>query len=460
MKLKNIGLYLGPALAACTFLLMYGLGHAMPIVWTAAITVCCITWWISEPIPIPVTSLLPLALFPMVGVLDKQHVAQAYGSSLILLLLGGFMLSKAMEHSGAHKRLALYMIRMIGGGSSKSIVWGFMLAAAVLSMWISNTATVLMLMPVALAILAQSEDANLATPLMLGIAYASSVGGLGTPIGTTSNLVFMEVYAQTTGVQMGFVSWIKVALPVVLMLIPIIGWWLTRKITYVGEIVLPQLPAWSDHERRVLCVFALTALAWITRQEPFGGWSTWFNMPGANDASVAFIAVIVMFLVPSGKAKGEKLLNWDKASDIHWGILLLFAAGLCIAKAFDKSGLGLLLAEGFTDLQHAPLFLLLLGLCLFVMFLTETTSNTASAALLLPILAAASVAMNVDPALIMFPAVLSASCAFMLPVATAPNAIVFSGGYVTTAQMAREGLALNVVASLIVASYFYFFDVI
>lgn len=449
----------GPALALLVFLLIWQAGADIEIAITAAITVWCIVWWISEAVPIPITSLLPLALFPLTGVLSKEQVAQAYGSSLILLLLGGFMLSKAMEHSGAHKRLALYMIRLIGGSSGKHIVWGFMLASAVLSMWISNTATVLMLLPVAWAVLAQSRDDYLAAPLMLGIAYSASVGGLGTPIGTPPNLVFMDVYAQTTGNEVGFLQWMAVALPVVIVLIPIMAWWLTRSISNTEAISLPSVSAWTSHEKRVLLVFALTALAWVTRKEPFGGWSEWLGLPGANDASVAFIAVIAMFVIPAGKhdSKGNqtRLLNWEKASDIHWGVLLLFAGGLCIAKGFSESGLGQLMAESLVLLQTVPLLLMLLGLCLFVTFLTETTSNTASAALLLPILAAAATAMNIDPALLMYPAVLSASCAFMLPVATAPNAIVFAGGHVSSQRMAREGLVLNLIGAVLIAVYFY-----
>ncbi len=445
----------GPALAVVAYAWSSGVGNSEAVTWTLAITVCCVVWWVSEAVPIAVTALLPLAIFPLVGVLDKEQVASAYGSSLILLLLGGFMLSKAMEHSGAHRRLALYMIRLIGGGSSAHVVWGFMIAAAVLSMWISNTATVLMMLPVATAVLAQTDDDQLATPLFLGIAYASSVGGLGTPIGTTPNLIFMDVYAQTTGREIAFFQWMLVALPVVIFMVPIMAWWLCRGLTADKEVSLPTVHAWTAHEKRVLIVFAVTAFAWIFRKEPFGGWSGLLGLPGANDASVAFLAVIAMFLIPSGKHKGDKLLNWERASDIHWGVLLLFAGGLCIAKAFAESGLGDMLAGNLVVLQTVPLWLMLLLLCLFVSFMTETTSNTASAALLLPILAAAAAAMDVDPALLMYPAVLSASCAFMLPVATGPNAIIFASGQIHGPDMARNGFALNLIGALFIATYFY-----
>lgn len=453
-------LLLGPAVAGLMFCLCYFNGLSMAAASTAAVTVLCVCWWISEAIPIPLTSLLPIALFPLLGILDKQQVAQAYGSSLILLLLGGFMLSKAMEHSGAHRRLALLMLRIVGANSGRRIVAGFMLAAALLSMWISNTATVLMLLPVAMAMLAQSDDKSLTVPLMLGIAYAASIGGVGTPIGTPPNLIYMEVYQAESGQELGFISWMAQALPVVILFLPIMMLWLTRNIRGPINLSIPQSGAWSSHEKRVLWVFALTALAWTTRQEPFGGWSAWFAMPYANDASVALLAVILMFLIPSGEEDGSRLLNWERANDIHWGILLLFAGGLCIAKAFQVSGLGQVLAQNLTVLADAPLFLLLLMLCLFMTFLTETTSNTASAALLLPILAAAAGGIGVDASLLMLPAVISASCAFMLPVATAPNAIVFASGEVSTRHMAREGLVLNLIGAVLIAAYFYLRELI
>lgn len=455
-------LYIGPLLSVLCFFAVSYLGLQNAAAFTASVTVCCVVWWITEAVPIPVTSLLPIALFPLMGVLDKTQVAQAYGSSLILLLLGGFMLSKAMEYSGAHKRLALIMLKLIGGNSGRRIVIGFMLTAALLSMWISNTATVLMLLPVAMAMLNDSDDKSLVVPLMLGIAYAASVGGVGTPIGTPPNLIYMEVYQQHTGAELGFISWMKIALPIVVLFLPLMALWLTRNVSGPISIKIPDAGVWSSHEKRVLWVFALTALAWITRQEPFGGWREWLNMPNANDASVALCAVVSLFILPRGGDNSEgyntnnRLLSWEKASDIHWGVLLLFAGGLCIAKAFQVSGLGQIMAEALTILADVPLFLLLLALCLFVTFLTETTSNTASAALLLPILAAAASGIGVDASLLMLPAVISASFAFMLPVATAPNAIVFSSGEITTKRMAREGFALNMMGALLISIYFYF----
>ena len=261
-------LALGPLLAAITFALLISIGWQLPACWTAAITVVCATWWIFEPIPIPVTSLLPLALLPLLGILTPNEVGASYGSPLVLLLMGGFILSTAMERSGAHRRVALTMVHLFGGSSSKRLVFGFMAAAALLSMWISNTATTLMLLPVALAVLEKSTDDELAIPLLLGIAYAASVGGIGTPIGTPPNLVFREIYFQNTGNEIGFLTWMSWGVPVVLLMVPMIGLWLTRRLHFEGDVEIPQIGAWRIDEKRVFIVFSLTALAWVTRGNP------------------------------------------------------------------------------------------------------------------------------------------------------------------------------------------------
>ena len=421
---------------------------------TLGITLWVVVWWVFEPIPIPVTSLIPLALLPMFGILTPSELGAAYGAPLVLLLLGGFLLATALEKSGAHRRIALTMVRAFGGGSSRRLVFGFMTASAVLSMWISNTATVIMLLPVAIAVLDASDDANLATPLLLGIAYGASIGGMGTPIGTPPNVVFMGVYEEVTGTSIGFAQWMAWALPVVIVLLPIAGLWVTRKLTHAGHTDLPEVGAWSTAEKRVFVVFALTALAWITRSEPFGGWSTLLGVPYTNDAIVAFIGVIALFLVPNGK--GEKLLDWDTASSIPWGMLILFGAGISIASAFMNSGLSDSIGQNLQSLSALNLFVMIAMICLAVTFLTEVTSNTATTTLLMPILAAAAVGASADPKLFMIPAALSASCAFMLPVATPPNLITFSAGRFSIATMAREGFALNLLGVLTISSLTYF----
>ena len=456
MKLSsNSLLLLGPVLAIATGVLV-GAQLSLPAGITAGVTAWTILWWISEPVPIPVTSLLPLALFPLLGVLDAKAVAAAYGSPLIILMLGGFILSRGMESTGTHRRLAVYMVnactRVAGQQSDRSVVIGFMMASAALSMWISNTATTLMLLPIALAILEKAKNPFLPVALMLGIAYAANVGGIGTPIGTPPNLVFMEVYAEFTGERMGFVRWMSWGVPVVLVLVPIIAWWLTRKLADSElrdqGLVLPQVGQWQSAEKRVLAVFAMTALLWITRSEPFGGWSGWLGLPNANDAAIALVGAIALFIVPDGR--GGRLLNWEQANQIPWGILLLFAGGICIAKAFIASGLSEALGDAFAGLASLPLLAMLFVLCLGVSFLTETTSNMATTALLMPILAAAALGAQLDPQWLMVPAAMSASCAFMLPVATAPNAIVFGSGKIAAGQMLRTGFTLNFIGAAVI----------
>jgi len=451
-QLKDWVLLAGPiaGLLVYYFLLQAGLESDAAI--TAGITLLCVLWWVFEPVPIPVTSLIPLAMLQIFGVLSKNEVAEAYGSPLILLLLGGFIISKAMERSGAHRRIALGMINLFGGNSSRQLVYGFMATSAVLSMWISNTATTLMLLPVALAVLEKAEDRRLAAPLMLGIAYAASIGGIGTPIGTPPNLVFMQVYEEQAGKSVGFTEWMTWGVPVVLLMVPVTGLWLTRSLTYRGGFHLPEVGKWRVDERRVLMIFALTALAWITRKEPFGGWTELLGV-NANDASVALTAVILMFVVPNGR--GEKLLDWPTAASIPWGVLLLFGGGICLAKGFVASGLSTMVGDALAVLANLPLILMMLALCLGVTFLTEATSNTASTVLLMPVLAAAALAAGVDPRLLMVPAAISASCAFMLPVATAPNSIIYGSGCVTTQQMAREGFVLNILGALVISGVCY-----
>ena len=420
--------------------------------WTAAITALCAAWWVLEPIPIPATSIIPFAAFPLAGVLPHDKVAAAYGHTLILLLMGGFILSTAMERSGAHRRLAIGMVRLVGGGGRR-LVLGFMLATAVCSMWISNTATVLMLLPVALAVLEPGDGPEgnpLAVPLLLGIAYAASIGGLGTPVGTPPNIIFMGVYKEFTGIEVTFAEWMAIGVPVVVLLLPLAWWWLTRGLAASEGPRLAALGPWRPAERRVLAVFGLTALAWVTRSEPFGGWSGWLDIPGAGDSTVALAAVVALFLLPDGE--GGPMLDWESARRIPWGLLLLFGGGIAIAAAFGASGLSEALGSALAGLASWPVVALIGGICLAVTFLTEVTSNTATTTLLMPVLAATGVAAGVEPALLMIPAALSASCAFMLPVATAPNAIVFGTDRVPIGSMMREGLALNLLGAVIITA--------
>jgi sodium-dependent dicarboxylate transporter 2/3/5 len=430
--------------------LMFGQPHA--IAWTAAVTALCAAWWITEAIPIPATSILPFALFPMTGVLDHRAAAAALGDHVIVLLMGGFMLSKGLEKSGVHERLALYMIGLVGP-SGKRLVWGFMIAAALVSMWVSNTSTVLMLLPIALAILARAEDRSLDAPVVLGVAYAASIGGLGTLIGTPPNVIFAGLYEKTTGTEYGFLEWMTIGAPVVAIAIPLAALWLTRNVTARERIAIPDPGPWRAAEMRTLLVFAGAVLLWVTRSEPAGGWSALFGIGGAGDSTVALLAVAAMFLISDGK--GAALLDWKTAADIPWGMLLLFAGGICIAAAFETSGLSALIGTGLAGAGALPLFILMLTICLSVTFMSELTSNTAVATLTLPVLAAAAEGTGLPAAVLMAPAAMAASSGFMLPVSTAPNAIAYGTGRVSVTQMAREGALLNFMLALVIAAVCY-----
>ncbi|MGB0936963.1 MAG: SLC13 family permease [Colwellia sp.] len=455
MKLnRQTFLLLGPLCALGFYFLLYNLGLSEQASITAGITLLTVIWWVTEPIPIPATSLVPFALLPLFGIVDHKTVASSLGSHVILLLMGAFMLSKSLEKSGAHERMAVYMVRLVGASSAARLVMGFMLASGVLSMWISNTATTLMMLPIALAILAHVDNQKLKVALILGIAYAASVGGIGTPIGTPPNIIFMGIYEEYTGTEFGFFQWMKVGVPVVLISLPIMALWLTRNIKLKDKITLPKLGAWRIEEKRTLLIFALTALAWITRKGPFGGWSELINVPIAGDSTVALAAVVVMFMTSNGK--GGKILDWESAKDIPWGMLLLFAGGIALAKGFVASGLSALLGEWLTSLANLPALAMILTICLVVTYLTEITSNTATATLLMPILAVAAISAGYDPMIFMIPAAMCASAAFMLPVATAPNAIAYGTGEIAIKDMVKEGALLSIIVSVIVTLVCYF----
>lgn len=454
MTQKQIFILLSALLAALIYavILIYFYQQPSKLAWTVAITLLTVILWVTEAIPIPVASLIPFALFPFAGVLTHKEVSAALGSHVILLLMGGFMLSKSLEKSGIHRRLAIYMVRLVGVDSGKRVVIGFMVAAALLSMWISNTATTLILLPIALAALQGIEDKATVTALMLGIAYAASLGGVGTPIGSPPNIIFISIYQETTGQEFDFLAWMKIGVPIVVIGVPLIALWLTRNISTKLVFNIPEQEPWRIAEKRVLLVFSLVAVAWMTRKL----WSDYFGLNGVGDSTIALLGVVLMFITPSGENKGS-LLDWKTASNIPWGMLLLFAGGIAIAKAFMASGLSLMMGEMLAGLSSLPVYALILVLCLCVTFLTEITSNTATATLLMPILATAGMATGIDPQILMMPAAISASCAFMMPVATAPNAIVYGTNKFHIKDMAREGLMLNIMLAFVVSGVCYFF---
>lgn len=446
--MRNSFLWIGPFTAVVLYYLLryFGIDHAISA--TIAITLLTVTWWVTEAVPIPIASLVPFALLPLLNVTNHKIVASSLGSHVILLLMGAFMLSKALEKSEVHKRLALGMVKLIGVSSQKRLVFAFMFACAMLSMWISNTATVLIMLPIALAVLLTIDNNKLKIALVLGIAYSASVGGLGTLIGTPPNVIFAGLYEAQTGNEYDFIDWMKVGVPVVLISIPVMALWLTRHLSGPLEVQLPQLGPWRPEEKRTLFVFGLTVLAWITRNAPFGGWSEFTGIENASDSTVALFFVVVMFIVPDGR--GSRVLDWKTAQDIPWGMLLLFAGGIALAKGFTASGLSESIGSGLSAFTSMPMLLLILALCLSVTYLTEITSNTATATLLMPILYLVAVEQGVDPAVLMIPAAMAASCAFMLPVATAPNAIAYGTQSFEIIDMVKEGAVLSFVVSCVV----------
>ena len=466
-KIKSLARIIGPTLGL--FIGVVAVGQGLDIVAgiTLWITIWTTTWWVFEAVPIPVASLVPISMLPLLGVLDSKQVAQAYGHKLVLLLLGGFLLSRAMEKSGAHRRLALQMVSLCGGGG-KSLILGFMVASAGLSMWISNTATTLMMLPLVIAVLEGANDQKIRIPLLLGVAFAANVGGIGTPIGTPPNMVMIGYYETIKGVEISFLDWMKVGVPVSVIMVVIIWLWLSRNIKSRSIIPLPNPGKWRTEEKRTLAIFFFTALAWMTRSSPFGGWKNFFGavsendiglynvLSNANDASVAFIAVIILFCTPSGNKKNEKLLDWETANQIPWGLIILVGSGICLGSAISESGLSEYAAKLLSGIENFKTVFIILCISLLVTFLTEITSNTATTVILMPILGAVSMASGIDAVLFLIPAALSASCAFMLPVATMPNAVVYGAGEFSIKRMVKEGFVLNLVGALVVTTVCYF----
>ena len=460
---------------------------------TLATAVLMASWWITVAIPIPATSLLPLALFPLLGVLTSKETAVNYASEIIFLFLGGFILALGIQRCGLHRRIALHIVRLFGTNPSRMVL-GFMVATAFLSMWISNTATSLMMLPIALAVVSSLREVEgdrvlgFAPALLLGIAYSASIGGLATPIGTPPNISFLRIseilFPQIPTISFG--SWFLAILPVVLVFLPIAWLFLTRLFRYRGpggaslsagrEVIDAEIRAlgkMSGAERRMLWIFGLTALLWITRGDldlgalRIPGWASllesWF--PGRfsaghlHDATVAMGMALLTFVIPGEKQPDgtrPALMDWETAVQLPWGILMLFGGGFALALAFKESGLAEYFAASFArQIEGLPPLLLVAATCLLLTFMTEVTSNTATTEVLLPILAGTATAMSVHPLLLMLPATLSASCAFMLPIATPPNAIVFSSGEVEMKDMVRAGLVLNLVGVIVITTLFF-----
>lgn len=472
-KRTAIGLFLGPALFIGILLFFQPSGLSGEALSILASTAWIATWWITEAIPIPATSLLPLILFPLTGGLEGGATASAYGDNTIFLFMGGFLIALSMQKWNLHKRIALIIISAIGT-STERIVLGFMTATGFLSMWISNTATSMMMVPIGMAVIYQVSDQlklesdqverfPFGKAVMLGIAYSASIGGLATLIGTPPNTFFAAVVNELYGIEISFARWMMFGVPIVLVLL--VGCWYYL-VKFAFPMKLKELPGgkeviskqrkdlggMSSEEKIVMVVFTLTAFAWISRSFILNDLN-----PNINDTVIAMTAALVLFILPAPSKRGSYLLDWDTAKGLPWGILLLFGAGLAIAAGFQESGLAQWIGEQLTILDGIHLFVILLAVTALVIFLTEITSNTATATMMFPIMASLSAAIGVHPYALMIGAGVAASCAFMLPVATPPNAVVFGSGYLKIPDMAKAGFWLNITSIFIIALAVYFY---
>ena len=466
---KKIGLILGPIAFFLIYFFVQPEGLSKEAVAILAATVWIAIWWISEAIPISITALLPLVLFPLAGGLDLTTTAASFGHKYIFLYMGGFIIAIAIEKWNLHKRIALNIINIIGS-DVRMIILGFMAATAFLSMWISNTATSVMMLPIGVAIIKQLhdnpntvEDENkvFGKALMLAIAYSASIGGMATLIGTPPNLVLAGVISDTYGYEITFMQWFMFGLPISLMLLAICWLYLTRSAFKFKQKEFPGgraeikrllalLGKFSYEEKVVAVVFGLTAFCWITRS-----YLLQRIFPALDDTIIAVFFSIVLFLLPT-KDKKRALVNWDEAVKMPWGIILLFGGGMALAKGFETSGLAVWIGGQMSSLSGLHLFLLLLILIAAVNFLTEITSNLATTAMLLPVLAPMALNIDVHPFVLMVGAAVAASCAFMLPVATPPNAVVFGSGYLRIPDMVNKGFFMNLISITLLTLFVYF----
>ena len=466
---KKFGLYLGPLAFASVLLFFHPEGLSPEANAILASTIWVAIWWITEALPISVTALLPIILFPITGGLSLKETTASFGHKYIFLYIGGFILAIAIEKWNLHRRIALSIINFVGTDVVK-IILGFMIATAFMSMWISNTATTVMMLPIGMAIVSQlqnnpvtEENENLifGKALMLAIAYSASIGGIATLVGTPPNLVLAGVVQETYGIEITFSKWFMFGLPISIILLFICWQYLTRfaftfkQKEFPGgkeEITkqLSELGKISFEEKVVAAVFVFTALAWITRSFLIKQF-----IPAIDDTIIAIFSAIILFLLPS-REKGKKIINWEEAVKLPWGILLLFGGGMALAAGFQSSGLAKWLGGQITLLQGISIVLLVFILITAVNFLTEITSNLATTAMLLPILAPMALTIDVHPFLLMVAATVAASCAFMLPVATPPNAVVFGSGYLKIPDMVKTGIWMNLLSIILLSIIVYF----
>ena len=478
---RRVGFVLGPLLGLASYLALSWLPTAPEVPGamlsdagpaTAAIAVWMAVWWLTEAIPIYATALLPLAAFPLTGVRSMHDAAAPYAHELIFLFMGGFMLALAMQRTGLHRRFALETLRLVGDRPT-SMIGGFMAVAAMLSMWVSNTATAVMMLPVATSVLELAEERaprswtdetrrHFGLALLLGVAYGASIGGVATPIGTPPNLFLLSFLSSTSDVEISFARWMAVGLPLVLVMLPATWWLMVHRIFPIpaerlegGRDVISRdlraLGAVSQAEAIVLAVFVTVCSLWLSKPllatlviagaTPFAG---------LDDASIAMAGAIVLFCAPAGD--GSRVLDWQTARTLPWGILILFGGGLSLASAIGANGVDEWIGAQSGILVGLPAPLVVMGIVAGMVFLTELTSNTASAAALIPILAALAPGLGLSPIALAVPAALAASFAFMLPVATPPNAVVFGSGRIPLREMIRAGLWLNLIGIAVISA--------
>lgn len=469
-KRQRIGLFLGPVLFIIILLIPTPEGLT-PEAWAVAgVALLMATWWVSEAIPIPATALLPIILFPILKVGPVSEATEPFANPLIYLFMGGFIIALAMERTNLHRRIALNVVNFVGTKPT-SIIIGFMIAAAFLSMWVSNTATAMMMLPIALSIigLVESEKAmktgefrtSFALVMLLCLAYACNIGGIGTLIGTPPNALMAGYMLDNYDVDIGFAQWMMIGVPIVIVSLPLVFITLTR---IVFPVKLKEIPGGKDvirkelneagpmsrSEKMVAVVFTMTAILWIIRAHVLE-----LFIPNVSDTGIAIFGAVLMFLLPVNFKKGEFVLSWQDAKKLPWEVLILFGGGLSLAAAITGTGLAEWIGMGLSGLEWLPIIVLLMSSLLVIIFLTEITSNTATAAAFLPILASVAIAMGQDPLLLVVPAAIGASCAFMLPVATPPNAIVYGSGLVSIPQMARAGFVFNILMIFVITGMMY-----
>ncbi|MBT1451654.1 SLC13 family permease [Glaciecola sp. XM2] len=467
-RYQDIGLVLGPLLFSIMMLFGDSQTTMDASAWrVGAIGLWMATWWATEAVPVPVTAFLPIVLFPFLGIASMSDATAPYANPIIFLFLGAFLLALAVERWNLHTRIALQILAFTGT-DGKRLIAGFMIVAALLSMWMTNTSTTMMLMPIALSVanvivdnnssLSKKQIASFKTAMLLGLAYAATIGGLATLVGTPPNALLVAFLSENYGIQISFASWMLVGVPIMLVMLPL-AWWSLTHFSYKVNIAanaqvqthLDQLKTdlgpMSDAEKRVAVIFALVIIFWMIRR-PL---SAWLGIDFLSDTGIVMAAAVLLFLVPSGDKAQSQLMVWQDTHRLPWAVLILFGGGLSLAAAVSGSGLAQWLGSSLTPLGGLGIFVLVVGATALVIFLTELTSNVATAATFLPVMAAVALELDVSPLLLCIPITLAASCAFMLPVATPPNAIVFASGALSIPQMVRAGFVLNMIGMLLLS---------